>query len=297
MTTDNRESLSQLLEQDKEQVFASLQADRESGRARQVLEKETDRLMYRAARAADSSSRSRAVQGMLQVVKNTLPLLESVTDTEVWEKSASSASGRKRRVSAAAIASFAAGLFCIVAGLFSQASAGKVVSPGAVLWAAGGCVLLALGGYLTGRGRGGSERAKPEVTYSFLVDPARVWHVLQGIVLTADHSLEEAEEYARLESSSQMGEAAGLDKEELAFFSELLENAYARRRKSPDDAALAEQVESIRYYLHSRGVETEDYSERSAGWFEVLPSGGGNVTIRPAMLHEGVLIRKGLATC
>lgn len=82
MTTDNRESLSQLLEQDKEQVFASLQADRESGRARQVLEKETDRLMYRAARAADSSSRSRAVQGMLQVVKNTLPLLESVTDTE-----------------------------------------------------------------------------------------------------------------------------------------------------------------------------------------------------------------------
>ena len=295
MTTDNRESLSQLLEQDKEQVFASLQADRESGRARQVLEKETDRLMYRAARAADSSSRSRAVQGMLQVVKNTLPLLESVTDTEVWEKSASSASGRKRRVSAAAIASLAAGLFCIVAGLFSQASAGKVVSPGAVLWAAGGCVLLALGGYLTGRG--GSERAKPEVTYSFLVDPARVWHVLQGIVLTADHSLEEAEEYARLESSSQMGESAGLDKEELAFFSELLENAYARRRKSPDDAALAEQVESIRYYLHSRGVETEDYSEQSAGWFEVLPSGGGNVTIRPAMLHEGALIRKGLATC
>ena len=297
MTTDNRESLSQLLEQDKEQVFASLQADRESGRARQVLEKETDRLMYLAARAADSSSRSRAVQGMLQVVKNTLPLLESVTDTEVWEKSASSASGRKRRVSAAAVASFAAGLFCIVAGLFSQASAGKVVSPGAVLWAAGGCVLLALGGYLTGRGRGGLEGAKPEVTYSFLVDPARVWHVLQGIVLTADHSLEEAEEYARLESSSQAGESAGLDKEELAFFAELLENAYARRRKAPDDAALAEQVESIRYYLHSRGVETEDYSEQSAGWFEVLPSGGGNVTIRPAMLHEGALIRKGLATC
>ena len=200
-------------------------------------------------------------------------------------------------MSAAAVASLAAGLFCIVAGLFSQASAGKVVSPGAVLWAAGGCVLLALGGYLTGRGRGGLEGAKPEVTYSFLVDPARVWHVLQGIVLTADHSLEEAEEYARLESSSQAGESAGLDKEELAFFAELLENAYARRRKSPDDAALAEQVESIRYYLHSRGVETEDYSEQSAGWFEVLPSGGGNVTIRPAMLHEGALIRKGLATC
>jgi hypothetical protein len=200
-------------------------------------------------------------------------------------------------VSAAAIASLAAGLFCIVAGLFSQASVGKVVSPGAVLWAAGGCALLALGGYLTGRGRGGMEQAKPEVTYSFLVDPARVWHVLQGIVLTADHSLEEAEEYARLESSSQAGEPAGLDKEELAFFAELLENAYARRRKAPDDAALAEQVESIRYYLHSRGVETEDYSEQSAGWFEVLPSGGGNVTIRPAMLHEGALIRKGLATC
>lgn len=297
MTTDNQESLSQLLEQDREQVCASLQADRKSSRARQVLEKETDRLMYRAARMTDDGSRSRAVQGMLQVVKNTLPLLESVTDTEVWEKNAPQVSGRKSRVSIPGIVSFAAGLFAVAAGLFSQASAGKVLSLGAVLWAVGGCALLVLGGYLTGRGSAGKKQREPEKTYSFLVDPAQVWHVLQGIVLTADHSLEEAEQYARIEASSEGSASAVLDKDELAFFSELLENAYARRRKAPDDAALREQVESIRYYLHSRGVETEDYSEQSAGWFEVLPSGGGNVTIRPAMLHDGVLIRKGLATC
>ena len=276
MTTDNQESLSQLLEQDREQVCASLQADRKSSRARQVLEKETDRLMYRAARMTDDGSRSRAVQGMLQVVKNTLPLLESVTDTEVWEKNAPQVSGRKSRVSIPGIVSFAAGLFAVAAGLFSQASAGKVLSR---------------------RGGAGKKQKEPEKTYSFLVDPAQVWHVLQGIVLTADHSLEEAEQYARIEASSEGSASAVLDKDELAFFSELLENAYARRRKAPDDAALREQVESIRYYLHSRGVETEDYSEQSAGWFEVLPSGGGNVTIRPAMLHDGVLIRKGLATC
>ena len=144
MTTDNQESLSQLLEQDREQVCASLQADRKSSRVRQVLEKETDRLMYRAARMTDDGSRSRAVQGMLQVVKNTLPLLESVTDTEVWEKNAPQASGRKSRVSIPGIVSLAAGLFAVAAGLFSQASAGKVLNPGAVLWAVGGCALLVL---------------------------------------------------------------------------------------------------------------------------------------------------------
>lgn len=294
MTTDNRESLSQLLEQDREQVLASLQADRQPAQARQVLEKETERLMYRAARMEDDRSRAQAVQGMLQVVRNTLPLLESVTDTEVWEKNVPAQKRSKLRLTLPAAASLAGGLLCAAAGLFGQAAAGRVLSIGALLWTAAGCALLTLGGYLAGRGAGGKQK-KPEVTYTYLVDPAQVWHVLQGIVLTADHTLEEAQEYAKLEETAGGRDLAVPDKDELSFFSELLENAYARRRQSPSDAALAEQVESIRYYLHSRGVETEDYSEQSAEWFEVLPSGNSHVTIRPAMLHDGVLLRKGLA--
>ena len=146
------------------------------------------------------------------------------------------------------------------------------------------------------RNRSGGRKQAP-VKQTFLIDPAQVWHVLQGIALTADHSLDEAEEYAKLEMASGNKDARSvLNKEEMTFFAELLENAYARRRSDPEDEALREQVESIRYYLHTRGVETADYTQQDAEWFELLPSGGKSATIRPAMLSDGVLIRKGLAT-
>ena len=308
-------------------VVSSLQAERSSDQARRILEKETDRLMYRAAQETVDSSRSQAVQGILQVVKNTLPFLESVTETEVWEKSLPEANGGRMKIPVPGIIALIAGLFCASAGLFGQSSAGNVIRPGAVLWTLAGCALVAAGGYMAGRrsgtgsgegsrrGRGsgeGSSRGRgsgkgsskgrgygsldKQAKQTFLVDPAQVWHVLQGIALTADHSLEEAEEYAKLADSGEDRDPYSiLSKDEMSFFADLLENAYARERNDPQDPALREQVESIRYYLHTRGIETEDYAEEHAGWFEILPSGGGRATIRPAMLHDGVPVRKGLA--
>ncbi len=297
MAADNNESLAYLLEQDREQVFSSLQAERASDRARQVLEKETDRLMYRAAQMTQDGSRSQAVQGMLQVVRNTLPFLESVTETEIWEKNASLEDTKKVHITIPGIISLIAGVVCVAAGLLGQSAAGKILRPGALLWSAAGCALLVLGGYLAGHGKRSGGRKQAPVKQTFLIDPAQVWHVLQGIALTADHSLDEAEEYAKLEMASGNKDARSvLNKEEMTFFAELLENAYARRRSDPEDEALREQVESIRYYLHTRGVETADYTQQDAEWFELLPSGGKSATIRPAMLSDGVLIRKGLAT-
>lgn len=297
MTTENHETLASLLDRDRGQVCSSLQTDRSSDNARKVLEKETDRLMYLAAQGTQDPARSMAVQGMLQVVRNTLPFLESVNETEVWEKSSAGKDGRKFRITVPAAAALIAGLVLAVIGVFSQASAGKILSPLALLWTAAGCAVLALGGWLAGRGMDRGEKNVPEVSHTFLVDPAQVWHVLQGVVLAADHSLEEAGEYARLSEPETAGQAGNiLAKEELAFFCDLLENAYASRRKDPQDEALAEQVESIRYYLHLRGIDTEDYSESTARWFEMLPSDGTRATIRPALLHSGILLRKGLAT-
>ena len=297
MATENNETLASLLDRDRGQVCSSLQADRSSDHARQVLEKETDRLMYLAAQSRQDPARSMAVQGMLQVVRNTLPFLESVNETEVWEKNSAGKGEKKIRITIPAAAALIAGLVLAACGLFSQALAGRILSLPALLWSAGGCVLLVLGGWLTGRGTLSTEKKAPEVSHTFLVDPAQVWHVLQGVVLAADHSLEEAGEYARLSESQSDAESGNiLGKEEMAFFCELLENAYAAKRKDPQDEALAEQVESIRYYLHFRGIDTEDYSENTAGWFEVLPSDGTRATIRPALLHNGTLLRKGLAT-
>ena len=82
-------SLPALLEQDREMVMAQLGADRSQEAALRVLEKEADRMMYRASMGEDASGEGvpeGAASAMLQVLKNMLPLVGAVSEAEVWEK-------------------------------------------------------------------------------------------------------------------------------------------------------------------------------------------------------------------
>ena len=291
-TRKEEQSLSALLEQDREMVMTQLTQERAQESAVTVLEKEADRLMVRAG--ALGVEQASTVQGMLQILKCALPLVSSVSEAETWEKDGGQDAGAKGSVPVSAIVCGAAGIVCVIAGMLGAG----LFALFRVLWSAAGCALLIAAGWLAGRGR----RKKPgktdtQVRQTFLVDPARIWHILQGTLLSADHSLKTAGEHAASAAQEEKEHAAGaLKKEDLLFFSDLLENAYAQRRRSESNEALTEQVESIRYYLHERGIETEDYSRQSAAWFEQLPSGTEAVTIRPALLKDGVVIMKGVAS-
>ena len=144
---------------------------------------------------------------------------------------------------------------------------------------------------MEGRQKTGSARAQDEeIQQTFLVDQARIWHILQGTLLGADHSLETARElFAGAASEGSRDASGSLKKADLQFFCELLENAYALRRQ-------AEQVESIRYFLHERGIETVDYSRQDGKWFELLPGDDEAVTIRPAFLQDSVVVMRGIAS-
>ena len=294
METKEKEgqTLSALLEQDREMVMTQLTQDRAQESALPVLEKEVGRLMVRAG--ALEVEQASTAQGMLQVLKCALPLVSSVSEAETWEKDGGQEAGAKKPVPISAILCGAAGIVCVIAGMLGTGPFALF----RVLWSTAGCALLIAAGWLTGRGRSRKPaKAGAQVRQTFLVDPARIWHILQGTLLSADHSLKTAGEYAANAAQEKTESAAGaLKKEDLLFFSELLENAYALRRRSESNEALSEQVESIRYYLHERGIETEDYSRQSAAWFEQLPSAGDAVTIRPALLKDGAVIMKGVAS-
>lgn len=294
---DDEMALSELLEQDREMVMAQLMQDRSQEQALKVLEKEADRLTYRAA--ATRGGQDKAAPSMLQVLKNLLPLVTSVTEAEVWEKE-SVRQTERHRVGMPAILCMIAGVICVIAGIIAPSGLGWLPLPGALLFAVAGCVLLLAGGFLAGRGRGmgkGQKQPDRQLQHTFLVDAARIWHILQGTLLGIDHSLEEMREDAGRREKADRGEAAAaMPKAELQFFADLLENSYARRRQSPSDEALSEQVENIRYYLHTKGIETEEYSPQSAAWFEILPGDYDAVTIRPAMVKDGSLVMKGMAS-
>ena len=285
-------------------VMAQLSADRTQENAVRVLEKETDRLMYRAG--AFDARKAPAAQGMLQVLKSALPLTATVSEVQTWEKSAKKDVGKGSvRPPALSVVCGIAGILCVIAGMIGPGAFSGFTRIFQVLWTAAGCVLLLAGCYLAGRGRRmegrqktGSARAQDEeIQQTFLVDQARIWHILQGTLLGADHSLETARElFAGAASEGSRDASGSLKKADLQFFCELLENAYALRRQFPQDAAIAEQVESIRYYLHERGIETVDYSRQDGKWFELLPGDDEAVTIRPAFLQDSVVVMRGIAS-
>ena len=48
-------------------------------------------------------------------------------------------------------------------------------------------------------------------------------------------------------------------------------------------------------YLHMLGVELIGYDEQHAQLFDLLPTLGASRTIRPAMMSDGKILRRGVA--
>ena len=286
MTTEKTNpSLSAFLEEDREHILSELKADPSETHAKEVLSRELERLMYRAAEADMGES----AQNMLITVRNTLPIIESVSDVEEWRKTESGK--RKRSFPVFPIVLLAAGVAFILLGRGTALSS--------ILLTVGGCIELGTGAYLIGKssrkgGSGRDNRISAEVERKFLVDPEDAYHVLAAVTIAADHSLELERDRMLLEDSAA-GTSKTAQRTEIEFYSELLEYVYRQLRSEKDADDAREQIDYIRYYLHTTGIDVTDYSPEHAGWFELLP-GGQTLTIRPALTMDGTVLRKGIAS-
>ena len=135
MTTEKTNpSLSAFLEEDREHILSELKADPSETHAKEVLSRELERLMYRAAEADMGES----AQNMLITVRNTLPIVESVSDVEEWRRIESGK--QKRSFPVFPIVLLAAGVAFILLGRGTALSS--------ILLTAGGCIELGTGAYL-----------------------------------------------------------------------------------------------------------------------------------------------------
>jgi hypothetical protein len=64
---------------------------------------------------------------------------------------------------------------------------------------------------------------------------------------------------------------------------------------SGDPEYALEKIEQIKYFLHRQQIEVVDYSKENEKYFDLMP-GIKAATIRPAMVAQGGLLRKGLAS-
>ena len=73
------------------------------------------------------------------------------------------------------------------------------------------------------------------------------------------------------------------------IFSELLEAGY-----SGDGEFALERLGSVKFFLHKNGIDAVEWSPENDELFDRLPAAESG-TIRPALVSEGKLLKKGLA--
>ena len=107
-----------------------------------------------------------------------------------------------------------------------------------------------------------------------------------------DQSLGEISAAERCSKREKAGEIDGrkATTPEIELFSDLMAASY-----SGDPEYALEKIEEIKYYLHRQQIEVVDYSEDTAQYFDMMPGARGG-TIRPALVADGALLKKGLAS-
>ena len=292
----------QFLEADKEQLMSGLAAAGTPEQAERVLEKEFDRLLLRYNEECTLERVRDAARYMLQAAKMMIPMLSAAGQTKVWSKSiGGSGDEGGMKMGWQVIACLAGGVLFLAGAVLGLAvSAGNGLSMPALLGSIPAAILAGIllfwaGRMSLSRKTAGKTSGGEEYQVEIRVDPGRIWSSMRAVILSVDKSLKEAEEAVNYEKSRLPPSSGnGVSPEEAELFSVILENAYSRREEEPGDTTAQETISTVRYYLHRRQVETVDFGGGKREWFELLP-GKRDATLRPALVRDGVLIRKGLA--
>ena len=290
--------MTDILEKDKESILTAIAEAGTALKAVTVLENEIDKLLLKHNEYCSSDTEREAAAYMMQAVRLSLPLMDSAGKTRVWErgtdKPGSSEKGKLNLpfilLTVAAIAITAYGLVPLVIAAFL--GAGEQYRDQLVIRCA-----FVIGGIIMGFFAGAMNRRKEiksakEHQVEIRVDADKIFRHFRAAVYSVDQSLDEISARERWEKREQAGNIDGRKAmtPELELFSDLIAASY-----SQDPEYALEKLDSIKYYLHRQQIDVVDYSKDTAKYFDMMP-GTKAGTIRPALVANGELLKKGLAS-
>lgn len=286
--------MTDLLEKDKNNLITELSNAASPEKAVKILENETDKLLLRYNEQCSSESVRETAAYIMQAVRLAVPLTDSSGKTKVWEHEQKKESTGKS-IPAILLLLLGIGLAVyamlplIMAGLNSpDAVTHRELATRLISMLAAVCISYA-GGALMNRSGGKASR---EHHVEIRVDADKLYRYYRTVMLSVDQSLDEVAARERWDKKEQAGTIDGraVTGPELDLFSDLLAAAYSG---DPDYAL--EKIDSIKYFLHRQQIEVVDYSESTRQFFDLMP-GSVQGTIRPAMIANGALLRKGMAS-
>ncbi len=270
--------LTELLEEDKDTLLHAVRSAQSPDDARAAVERTLERLLFAFNDATPSERAREAAAAMVGVLRAALGLLESKGEPKLYER-------RSKGVTMPPLALALLVLGCAM----SFAAGGLMLYFGLPAWTA----LLPVAGMLLVGAAGHPARkasANTERTIEVPTDWEKVWRTLHTAALVMDQTLDDAASAERWEARRKAAEAPALTDAETALACALLEGLYG----GDGDYAL-EKLGAVRIWLRAKGVETVEYDGAHAQLFDRMP-GAETATLRPALMQDGTLLHRGLAT-
>lgn len=290
------------LEKDKEKLIAGLEEAKTPEKAGRIVEEELDRLLVRYNEQCASERGRESSAYMLQTARAAVPMIGTSGEPKVWEYlegTGKNAVAVKPPVPMKSRILLIAGIICAVISVVLPMGVSSLIHiaalPASIAFLV--CSLLAMyGAGIFHSAPAKIPEAKKRQMVEVPVDAGKIYRVLRAVVLSVDQTLNDirlSEEWDKTHTAEGAlpGQAGEPDPSEMAMLSDLLEAAY-----SGDGEFALEKLSGIRYYLYKKQIELVDYSKETAGMFDIMPAKGSSSTMRPALVYQGRLLRKGIAT-
>ena len=288
----------ELLEKDKDHLITELTRAALPERVSNILETELDKRLLKYNEQASSDRERDAAAHMVKAVRHSLPLVDTIGETKVWEMQ--DGGQKARKVNPVALILLIAGLACaVLTFIFMNTIKPKIgmtiddiklQQPQTYLLLATVLCILAFG--LFRRIGTGIPKKNRKQQIELKIDPDKVYRSLHTAVLSIDQSLEEIQAAERWAQKEQAGTIEGkeISQGEMDLFADLLTAAYSK-----DGEYALDKIEDLKYYLHKQQIDVTDYSEETKQFFDIMP-GAQSTTIRPALVADGKILKKGLAS-
>ena len=288
-------NLQEYLEQDKERLISSLKQAGTAERAIPLIESEYDRLLYEYNEQCEDDYERRCAAMMLQTARMAAQMIDCVGETKIWEQGGKLLTDEKKKVRLPAILLLIAGLLLSVASAAVLAGADVALDrvyamPAIAAGFVAGLVCLFFAGFFF-RKTLPAKFSDKQLMAEHKIDAEKIYTSMHSILLIADRNIRDAMAAKAAETQQKdKNNEAYRDTSDLALYSDLLEASMA---KDPEYAL--DQLSKVPFYLHQKGIEAVNYSEEYRNWFDVIP-GEKRETIRPALIKDGRLLKKGIVS-
>lgn len=309
-------TLQQIFEQNKEHLLSAISGTDAVSAAR-ALNSELDRILYTFNDQEENDRVREAAGSMMQVARAACSLVDSSGEAKVYGRTEySKGDSGKRKLSKGFLILLILGLIGAAVTVIGAQLIASSAAAGSADWQSAGLppryllalvplltvLLFFLAGMLFRRRK---EAPKETLHAETTVDTAKVYNHLLSVILVIDKRLEDVRNSVKQEEKARLRESgSALDPAELDLLSLLLEDAYGRKDK--DEQAL-EEISQIKFYLHKKNIDVVDWSANAgtpgadgqiapgSGWFDMIPAYAAG-TIRPAIVADGKLLKKGMAS-